>query len=163
VNAILECSHASHTTYSWNRYGRFSKTQCHWCLSIRQNMSHFTLPTIRHLKASPGTAIIEQDKLVDIAFIADWKKIGEHRQPTDRNTDRENESWIDYDTRWSQSTRTEQWYSSAKQSQGIRAPHGARAYPWILSKYFPSVRLFVRASVRASVPLQISVGCVYYV
>jgi len=55
-------------------------------------MSHFTLPTKRYLKASPGTAIIEQVMLVDIPFIADWKKIGEHRQPTDRNTDRENES-----------------------------------------------------------------------
>jgi hypothetical protein len=30
--------------------------------------------------------------LVDILFIADWKKIGEHRQPIDRNTDWENES-----------------------------------------------------------------------
>ena len=54
-------------------------------------MSHFTLPTKRYLKASPGTAIIEQVMLVDIPFIADWKKIGEHRQPTDGNTDRENE------------------------------------------------------------------------
>ena len=62
-------------------------------------MSHFTLPTIRYLKASPGTAIIERDMLVDIPFIADWKKIGEHRQPTDRNTDRENESRIDYDNK----------------------------------------------------------------
>ena len=33
----------------------------------------------------------------------------------------------------------------------IRAPHGARAYPWILSKYFPSVSPCVRASVRPSV------------
>ncbi len=32
----------------------------------------------------------------------------------------------------------------------IRAPLGARAYPWILSKYFPSVRPCVRASVRPS-------------
>jgi hypothetical protein len=62
-------------------------------------MSHFTLPTIRYLKASPGTAIIERDMLVDIPFIADWKKFGEHRQPTDRNTDRENESRIDYDNK----------------------------------------------------------------
>jgi hypothetical protein len=62
-------------------------------------MLHFTLPTIRYLKASPGTAIIEQDMLVDIPFIADWKKIGEHRQPTDRNTDRENISQIDYDNK----------------------------------------------------------------
>jgi hypothetical protein len=60
-------------------------------------MSNFTLPTIRYLKASPGTAIIKQDMLVDIPFIANWKKIGKHRQPTDRNTDRENESRIDYD------------------------------------------------------------------
>jgi hypothetical protein len=41
-------------------------------------MSHFTLPTIWYLKASPGTAIIERDMLIDIPFIADWKKIGEH-------------------------------------------------------------------------------------
>jgi hypothetical protein len=60
-------------------------------------MSHFTLPTIRYLKASSGTAIIECDMLVDIPFIADWKKIGEHRQPTDLNTDPENKSRIDYD------------------------------------------------------------------
>ncbi len=37
--------------------------------------------------------------LVDIPFIADWKKIGEHRQPTDRNTDRENKSRVDYDNK----------------------------------------------------------------
>jgi hypothetical protein len=62
-------------------------------------MLHFTLPTIRYLKASPDTAIIGREMLVDIPFIADWKKIGEHRQPTDRNTDREKESQIDYDNR----------------------------------------------------------------
>ncbi len=45
----------------------------------------------------------------------------------------------------------------------IRAPLGARAYPWILSKYFLTVRASVRPSVCASVPLQISVGCVYFV
>ncbi len=33
----------------------------------------------------------------------------------------------------------------------IRAPQGARAYPWILSKYFPSVRASVRLCVRPSV------------
>ncbi len=62
-------------------------------------MPHFTLPTTRYLKASPDTAIIGQDVLVDIPFIADWKKIGEHRQPTDRNTDHENKSRIDYDNK----------------------------------------------------------------
>ena len=82
-------------------------------------MSHFTLPTIRYLKASPGTAIIERDMLVNIPFIADWKKTGEHRQPTDRNTDRENKVELIMITRWSQSIRTEQWYSSATQSQRI--------------------------------------------
>jgi hypothetical protein len=36
--------------------------------------------------------------LFDIPFIADWKKIGEHRQgQTDLNTARENKSRIDYD------------------------------------------------------------------
>ncbi len=37
--------------------------------------------------------------LIDIPFIADWKKIGEHRQPTDRNIDHENERRIDYDNK----------------------------------------------------------------
>jgi hypothetical protein len=37
--------------------------------------------------------------LVDIPFIADWMKIGEHRQPTDCNTERENERRIDYDNK----------------------------------------------------------------
>jgi len=36
--------------------------------------------------------------LFDIPFIADWKKIGEHRKMlTNHNTDRENEGQIDYD------------------------------------------------------------------
>ena len=55
-------------------------------------MSHFTLPIIRYLQASPGTVIIGCDMLFDIPFIADWKKIGEHMQPTDHSTDRENKS-----------------------------------------------------------------------
>jgi hypothetical protein len=50
------------------------------------------------LKASPGVAIFEQDKLFDIPFIADWQKIGEHRQQlTDLNNARENKGRIDYD------------------------------------------------------------------
>ncbi len=41
------------------------------------------------LKASPGAAIFGRDMLFDIPFIADWKKIGEHRQRlTDLNTTR---------------------------------------------------------------------------
>ena len=36
--------------------------------------------------------------LFDIPFVADWKKIGEHRQRlTDQNTARENEGRIDFD------------------------------------------------------------------
>jgi hypothetical protein len=50
------------------------------------------------LKASPGAAIFGQDMLFDIQFIADWQKLGEHRQKlTDLNNARENEGRIDYD------------------------------------------------------------------
>jgi hypothetical protein len=50
------------------------------------------------LKASPGAAIFGRDMLFDIPFIADWQKIGEHRQQqTDLNNARENEGRIDYD------------------------------------------------------------------
>ena len=39
------------------------------------------------LKASPGAAIFDQDMLFDIPFLADWNKIGDHRQcQTDLNT-----------------------------------------------------------------------------
>ncbi len=47
---------------------------------------------------SPGAAIFGQEMLFDILFIADWKKIGDHRQRlTDLNTARENKGRIDYD------------------------------------------------------------------
>jgi hypothetical protein len=32
------------------------------------------------LKASPGAAILGQDMLFNILFVADWHKIGEYRQ-----------------------------------------------------------------------------------
>jgi hypothetical protein len=47
---------------------------------------------------SLGAAIFGQDLLFDILFIADWQKIGEHRQQlTDLNNACENEGRIDYD------------------------------------------------------------------
>jgi hypothetical protein len=50
------------------------------------------------LKASPGAAIFGRDMLFDILFIADWQKIGEHRQQlADLNNARENKGRIDYD------------------------------------------------------------------
>jgi hypothetical protein len=50
------------------------------------------------LKASPDAAIFEQDMLFDILFIADWQKIGEHRQQlTDLINAHENEGRINYD------------------------------------------------------------------
>ena len=50
------------------------------------------------LKASPGAAIFGQEILFDIPFIADWQKIGEHRQRlTDLNNPRKNKGRIDYD------------------------------------------------------------------
>eukprot|EP00804_Cyclotella_cryptica_P017384 CCRYP_020239-RA/>CCRYP_020239-RA protein AED:0.58 eAED:0.68 QI:0/-1/0/1/-1/0/1/0/488 len=50
------------------------------------------------LKASPGTAIFGRDMLFDVPFLANWNKIGEHRQyQTDLNTMRENHSRRDWD------------------------------------------------------------------
>jgi hypothetical protein len=49
------------------------------------------------LKASPGAAIFGQDMLFGILFIADWQKIGEHRQRLiDLNNAHENEGRINY-------------------------------------------------------------------
>ena len=50
------------------------------------------------LKASPGAAIFGRDMLFGIPFLADWNKIGEHRQrQTDLNTECENRSCRDWD------------------------------------------------------------------
>jgi hypothetical protein len=50
------------------------------------------------LKASPGAEIFGQDVLFDILFIADWQKIGEHRQRLpDLNNAHENKGRIYYD------------------------------------------------------------------
>ncbi len=43
------------------------------------------------LKASPGADIFRQDMLFDSPFVANWYRIGEHRQSlTDRNNDHKN-------------------------------------------------------------------------
>ena len=63
-----------------------------------------TYHTVR--KTSPGAANFGRDMLFDVPFLADWKKIGEHRQrqtgeyrqrQTDKNTARENNTRIDWD------------------------------------------------------------------
>ena len=89
----------SHAMYSWNWYGRFSEIQCHWRLSVRQNMSHFALPTIGYLKASPDTAsLIFRSKLT-------WRKLENiYNQPIITPTMKTNVELIMI-TRWSKSTQ----------------------------------------------------------
>ncbi len=49
------------------------------------------------LISSPGAAIFGWDLLFDIPFVADWHKIGEHRQSlTDRSNQHENNHCIDH-------------------------------------------------------------------
>jgi hypothetical protein len=73
---------------------------------------HSTHHTV--LKASSGAAIFGRDMLFDILFIADWKKIGDHKQKlTDLNTARENKGRIDYEYKVGQkNTCTEQRFTS---------------------------------------------------
>jgi hypothetical protein len=57
---------------------------------------HSTYHTV--LKASPGAASFGWDMLFDVPFIADGRKIEEHRHwLTNPNTARKNEGRIDYD------------------------------------------------------------------
>jgi hypothetical protein len=58
--------------------------------SLTTQHGQFALP-ITVPKSSPGAAIFRQDMLFDIPFVADWHKIGEHRQSlTDRGNQRKN-------------------------------------------------------------------------
>jgi hypothetical protein len=80
------------------------------------------------LKASPGAAIFGQDMLFEIPFIADWKKIGEHRQKlTDLNTARENKGRIDYDYKVGQKILV--------RNEGIlrKAQSIWQKYPWTIT------------------------------
>ncbi len=89
------CCLNEHVMHIWNRYSAICST-------------YHTL-----LKASPGVAIFGWDMLFNIPCIADWKKIGEHRQLlTDHITSHENEGRINYDYKVGQeSTDMERKYS----------------------------------------------------
>jgi hypothetical protein len=76
------------------------------------------------LKALPCAAIFGQDMLFDIPFVADWYKIGEHRQSlTDRNNERENKRRIDYDYKISDQYSLLKMVYSANLSPNLEKNH----------------------------------------
>ncbi len=77
------------------------------------------------LKASPGAAIFGRDMLFDIPFLADWHKIGEHRESlTDHGNQRKNAKRIDYDCKVGDKAIVIKKVSSAKQSPTTAKSHG---------------------------------------
>jgi hypothetical protein len=100
ANAILEHIHAVFTNMLCTAELNMAKWVTASDINIFLSDAAWAICSTHHtvLKASPGAAIFGQDMLFDIPFIADWEKIGEHRQRlTDLNTARENEGRIDYD------------------------------------------------------------------
>jgi hypothetical protein len=100
ANAILEHIHAVFTIRLRTAELDMAKSVSTSDIDIFLSDTAWAIRSTHHtvLKASPGAAIFGQDMLFDIPFIADWKKIGEHRQRlTDLNTTLENESRIAYD------------------------------------------------------------------
>jgi hypothetical protein len=101
VNAILERIHAVFTNIlciaKLDMAELVNASDIHIFLSDAAWAICSTHHTV--LKALPGAMIYGQDMLFDIIlFIADWKKIGEHRQKlTDLKTASENKGRIDYD------------------------------------------------------------------
>jgi hypothetical protein len=100
ANAILECIHA--VLGNMLRTSELDMTEMVKASDIDVFLSGAawavcsTYYTV--LKASPDAVIFGQDMLFDILLIADWQKIGEHRQRlTDLNNARENKGRIDYD------------------------------------------------------------------
>ena len=79
-------------------YSRYPR--CQYMIDVFLDNAAWAIRSTYHtvLKASPGAAIFGRDMLFDIPFVADWYKIGEHRQLlTDRSNERENKRRIDYD------------------------------------------------------------------
>jgi hypothetical protein len=90
-------------------------------------------------KASPGSAIFGQDMLFDIPFIADWHKIGEHRQwLTDLNNACENEGRIDYDYKVGQKVLI--------RKEGILRNAKSRWYkkPWLITSVHTNGTIMVQ-------------------
>jgi hypothetical protein len=77
------------------------------------------------LKSSPGAAIFGRDMLFDIPYIADWNKVGEHRQcQTDLNTNQENKLQVDYDYKVGGKVLIRKMVSSANQKVLMTVNHG---------------------------------------
>ena len=63
--------------------------------------------------------------MFDIPYIADWNKIGDYKQhQTDLNTQRENNSRVDYDYKVGDKVLVRKDGSSAKQKAGMTVNHG---------------------------------------
>jgi hypothetical protein len=93
ANAKLERMHAVFTNMLYTAKHDMAKLVNASDIDIFLADAAWAIRSTHHtvLKASPGAAIFGQDMLFDIPFIADWKKIGEHRQRlTDLNTACEN-------------------------------------------------------------------------
>jgi hypothetical protein len=82
VNAILERIHAVLRNMLCTSKLNMAKTVKASDIDVFLSDAEWVLCSTYHtvLKASPGAAIFGQDMLIDIPFIADWQKIGEHRQ-----------------------------------------------------------------------------------
>ncbi len=91
------------------------------------------------LKASLGAAIFGQDTLFDIPFIADWKKIEEHRQQlTNLNNARESKGRIDYDYKVGQKVLL--------RKEGILSNAEFRWHkkPWLITSVHMSITITVQ-------------------
>ncbi len=100
VNAILEYIHVVFTNMLCTAKLNMAKMVIASDINIFLSDATWAICSTHHtvLKASPGAGIFGQDMLFGIPFIADWKKIGEHRQKlTDLNTACENKGRIDYE------------------------------------------------------------------
>jgi hypothetical protein len=82
VNAILERIHAVLGNMLCTSKLDMAETVKASDIDVFLSISTWTIHSTYHtvLKASPGAAIFGQDMLFDIPSIADWQKIGEHRQ-----------------------------------------------------------------------------------
>jgi hypothetical protein len=100
ANAILECIHAVLRNMLRTSKLDMAKLVKASDIDVFLSDAAWAVRSTYHtvLKASPSAAIFGQDMLFDIPFIADWQKVGEHRQQlTDLNNSCENKGRIDYD------------------------------------------------------------------
>jgi hypothetical protein len=118
ANAILECIHQVLAQMSLTTKIDMANSFTPSDIDVFLDIAAWAICSTNHivLKASQDAAIFRCNMIFNILFVADWSKIGEHRQcQTDLNMAHENNTHVNYDEKIDKMYWWDKIVSSTKQ------------------------------------------------